>query len=89
MLQKVKEFLETVELRNPNEPEFLQAVKEVAETVIPFIEENKKYQDKMLLERMVEPERVLMFRIAWIDDAGKIHVNKGYRIQMNSAIGPY
>lgn len=89
MLQKVTEFLEGVAQRNQNEPEFLQAVREVAETVIPFIEENKKYQNKMLLERMVEPERVLMFRIAWIDDAGKINVNKGYRIQMNSAIGPY
>ncbi|UOK43253.1 MULTISPECIES: NADP-specific glutamate dehydrogenase [Flavobacterium] len=89
MSQKVNDFLEVVAQRNPNEPEFLQAVREVAETVIPFIEENKKYQDKMLLERMVEPERVLMFRIAWIDDTGQIHVNKGYRIQMNSAIGPY
>ncbi|ESU29903.1 Glutamate dehydrogenase (NADP+) [Flavobacterium limnosediminis JC2902] len=89
MLQKVADFLAGVAQKNPNEPEFLQAVREVAETVIPFIEKNKKYQNKMLLERMVEPERVLMFRIAWIDDAGTIHVNKGYRIQMNSAIGPY
>ncbi|ESU24272.1 Glutamate dehydrogenase (NADP+) [Flavobacterium enshiense DK69] len=89
MSQKVNDFLEAVAQRNPNEPEFLQAVREVAETVIPFIEENKKYQNKMLLERMVEPERVLMFRIAWIDDAGQTHVNRGYRIQMNSAIGPY
>jgi len=87
--QKIDAFLQSVAKKNPNEPEFLQAVKEVAEAVIPFIEENKKYQDKMLLERMVEPERVLMFRIAWIDDTGKTQVNKGYRIQMNSAIGPY
>jgi len=89
MEQKIHDFVASVAKKNPNEPEFLQAVKEVAETVIPFIEENKKYQNKMLLERMVEPERVVMFRVAWIDDAGNIQVNRGYRIQMNSAIGPY
>src|SRR5690606_6558090 len=89
MNQSIKEFLEVVSRRNQNEPEFLQAVHEVAETVIPFIEENKKYQNKMLLERMVEAERVIMFRIAWIDDAGNTQVNRGFRIQMNSAIGPY
>ncbi len=89
MSQSIHSFLETVSKRNANEPEFLQAVKEVAETVIPFIEENKKYQNKMLLERMVEPERVIMFRVTWIDDAGNTQVNRGYRIQMNSAIGPY
>lgn len=89
MSQSINAFLEEVAKRNGHEPEFMQAVKEVAETVIPFIEENKKYQGKMLLERMVEPERVIMFRIAWIDDAGKTQVNRGYRIQMNSAIGPY
>lgn len=89
MEQKIHDFVASVAQKNQNEPEFLQAVKEVAETVIPFIEENKKYQNKMLLERMVEPERVVMFRVAWIDDAGNIQVNRGYRIQMNSAIGPY
>lgn len=89
MSQSIHSFLEEVSKRNTNEPEFLQAVKEVAETVIPFIEENKKYQNKMLLERMVEPERVIMFRVTWIDDAGNTQVNRGYRIQMNSAIGPY
>ena len=89
MSNSVNTFLESVAKRNANEPEFMQAVKEVAETVIPFIEENKKYQNKMLLERMVEPERVIMFRVTWIDDAGKTQVNRGYRIQMNSAIGPY
>jgi glutamate dehydrogenase (NADP+) len=89
MEQKIHDFVALVAQKNQNEPEFLQAVKEVAETVIPFIEENKKYQNKMLLERMVEPERVVMFRVAWIDDAGNIQVNRGYRIQMNSAIGPY
>ncbi len=89
MSQSIKSFIEAVEKRNPNEPEFLQAVHEVAETVIPFIEENKKYQNKMLLERMVEAERIITFRVVWLDDAGIIQVNRGYRIQMNSAIGPY
>lgn len=89
MEQNVKDFLEVVSKRNQNEPEFMQAVHEVAETVIPFIEKNKKYQDAMLLERMVEPERVIMFRVPWIDDQGKTQVNRGFRIQMNSAIGPY
>jgi glutamate dehydrogenase (NADP+) len=89
MSQSINNFIESVAKRNANEPEFLQAVKEVAETVIPFIEKNKKYQNKMLLERMVEPERVIMFRVTWIDDAGNTQVNRGYRIQMNSAIGPY
>ncbi len=89
MSQSIKSFVEAVEKRNPNEPEFLQAVHEVAETVIPFIEENKKYQNKMLLERMVEAERIITFRVVWLDDAGTIQVNRAYRIQMNSAIGPY
>lgn len=82
-------FMDMVSKRNPNEPEFLQAVHEVAETVLPFIEKNSKYQGKMLLERMVEPERVIMFRVTWLNDKGETQVNRGYRIQMNSAIGPY
>ena len=89
MSQSITNFIDSVTKKNPNETEFLQAVLEVAETVIPFIEENKKYQNKMLLERMVEPERVIMFRVTWIDDQGQTQVNRGYRIQMNSAIGPY
>lgn len=89
MSQSISTFIEEVTKKNPNEPEFLQAVLEVAETVIPFIEENKKYQNKMLLERMVESDRIIMFRVAWIDDKGATQVNRGYRIQMNSAIGPY
>ena len=89
MSQNITTFIEEVKKNNPNEPEFMQAVIEVAEAVIPFIEKNKKYQTKMLLERMVEPERVVIFRVPWIDDNGKTHVNRGYRIQMNSAIGPY
>lgn len=89
MKESVKSFMDSVAIRNANEPEFLQAVQEVAETIIPFIEENPRYQGKMLLERMVEPERVVMFRVAWVDDAGNTQVNRGFRIQMNSAIGPY
>ncbi|MGM1054595.1 MAG: NADP-specific glutamate dehydrogenase [Bacteroidota bacterium] len=89
MEKNVKDFLDMVSKRNQNEPEFMQAVHEVAETVIPFIEKNKKYQNAMLLERMVEPERVIMFRVPWIDDKGKTQINRGFRIQMNSAIGPY
>ncbi len=75
--------------RNPHEPEFLQAVYEVAETVLPFIEENPRYKGKMLLERMIEPERVIMFRVPWVDDKGNLQINRGYRVEFNSAIGPY
>ena len=89
MTHEVQEFLDYVAKRNINEPEFLQAVREVAEAVIPFIGENKKYQNMKLLERMVEPERVIIFRVPWIDDKDEIQVNRGYRVQMNSAIGPY
>ncbi|HLT49294.1 MAG TPA: NADP-specific glutamate dehydrogenase [Aequorivita sp.] len=89
MKQSIKDFISEVEKLNPNEPEFLQAVTEVAETVIPFIEKNEKYANKKLLERMVEPERTILFRVPWTDDKGEIHVNKGYRVQFNSAIGPY
>ncbi len=89
MSQAIHDFVESVAKRNPGEPEFMQAVKEVAETVIPFIEQNPRYQGKMLLERMVEAERIIIFRVTWVDDAGQPQVNRGYRIQMNSAIGPY
>ncbi|HTG65764.1 MAG TPA: NADP-specific glutamate dehydrogenase [Flavobacterium sp.] len=89
MSQAVQNFVQEVTLKNPNEPEFLQAVLEVAETVIPFVEENPKYQNKMLLERMVEAERTIIFRVAWLDDKGQIQINRGFRVQMNSAIGPY
>lgn len=89
MKESIDNFIKSVEGRNPNEPEFIQAVTEVAETVIPFIEKNEKYQNAMLLERMAEPERVFMFRIPWTDDKGAIQINRGYRVQMNSAIGPY
>jgi glutamate dehydrogenase (NADP+) len=89
MNNNLSSFMDYVQQRNPNEPEFLQAVHEVAETVLPFIEQNKKYQGKMLLERMVEPERVITFRVVWQNDKNETQVNRGYRIQMNSAIGPY
>ena len=78
-----------VKHNNSNEIEFLQAVEEVAEAVIPFMEKTPKYNNKMLLERMVEPERVLMFRVPWLDDNGKMQVNRGYRVEFNSSIGPY
>ncbi|MCK8140630.1 NADP-specific glutamate dehydrogenase [Flavobacterium sp. I-SCBP12n] len=89
MSQSISVFIEEVAKNNPNELEFMQAVLEVAEAVIPFIEKNKKYQNKMLLERMVEAERIVIFRVPWIDDNGRTQVNRGYRVQMNSAIGPY
>lgn len=89
MKNSAKDFLDEVSKRNANEPEFIQAVREVAEVIIPFIEANKKYRNKMLLERMVEPERVIIFRVPWTDDDGKIQINRGFRIQMNSSIGPY
>ena len=89
MGQKIHDFMKGVIASNPNEKEFLQAVEEVAEAVIPFMEGAPKYNNKMLLERMVEPERVLMFRVPWLDDSGKTKVNRGYRVEFNSAIGPY
>jgi glutamate dehydrogenase (NADP+) len=89
MEQKIKDFMALVEAKNPNEPEFIQAVKEFAETVIPFIADNKKYDGKNLLLRIAEPERSVIFRVPWVDDKGEIQVNRGFRIQMNSAIGPY
>ncbi|AXT18760.1 NADP-specific glutamate dehydrogenase [Flavobacteriaceae bacterium AU392] len=89
MENKINAFLDLVKKRNGNEPEFMQAVHEVAETVIPFIEKTPKYQGKMLLERMVEPERTIIFRVPWTDDQGNTQVNRGFRVEFNSAIGPY
>jgi glutamate dehydrogenase (NADP+) len=89
MESKIKEFMKMVKTRNNHEPEFLQAVQEVAETVIPYIAKNDIYNGKNILLRMVEPERLISFRVSWVDDDGEIQVNRGYRIQMNSAIGPY
>mgnify|MGYP001302322966 FL=1 len=89
MQERIDAFMAQVAQSNANEPEFLQAVQEVAETVIPFIEKNPKYSDAKVLERMVEPERTIMFRVAWTDDNGDVQVNRGYRVEFNSAIGPY
>ena len=89
MKKIIENFIKEVENRNSHEPEFMQAVREVSETVIPYIVSKKIYHGKNILMRMVEPERVLMFRVNWVDDKGEIRVNRGYRVQMNSAIGPY
>ncbi|WP_295832341.1 NADP-specific glutamate dehydrogenase [uncultured Winogradskyella sp.] len=89
MKEKIEAFLDEVRKRNGHEPEFLQAVEEVAETVIPYIAKHDIYNGKNILLRMVEPERLISFRVCWVDDSGELHVNRGYRIQMNSAIGPY
>src|SRR6266511_4126498 len=85
----VQQVLEVVKKRNPNEPEFLQAVTEVLESIRPAIERQKKYRDGKILDRLVEPERIIQFRVPWIDDKGQIQVNRGFRVQMNSALGPY
>ncbi|MDY2586347.1 NADP-specific glutamate dehydrogenase [Winogradskyella aquimaris] len=89
MKDKIEAFLDLVRERNGHEPEFLQAVQEVAETVIPYIAQHDIYNGKNILLRMVEPERLISFRVSWVDDSGEIQVNRGYRVQMNSAIGPY
>ena len=89
MQKKLNSFLREIEKRNSHEPEFMQAVKEVAEDLIPYIIKQDIYHGKNILMRMCEPERVLMFRVNWVDDNGEIRVNRGYRIEMNSAIGPY
>ena len=89
MAKTVSAFLKQVNNRNPNEPEFHQAVKEVIESIWPVIDQNPKYQAANIPERIVEPERVIIFRVPWVDDEGNVQVNKGYRIEMNSAIGPY
>ncbi|RCS26709.1 NADP-specific glutamate dehydrogenase [Polaribacter sp. WD7] len=89
MKSKIEGFMELVKQRNSHEPEFLQAVQEVAETVIPYIVQHDIYNGKNILLRMVEPERLISFRVSWVDDDGEIQVNRGYRVQMNSAIGPY
>ena len=85
----VDNFMNELIARNPGEPEFHQAVREVVESVAPYVTENPYLIDLKILERMVEPERVIMFRVPWTDDLGEIHINKGYRVQMNSALGPY
>ena len=88
-MQTVAQFLNYVSEKNPGEPEFLQAVSEVAESLWPFLDEHPHYRDAKIMERLVEPERVIMFRVPWVDDQGVVQVNKGYRIEMSSALGPY
>src|SRR5690606_36745720 len=89
MQEDFKKFMEGVKTRNPHEPEFVQSVEEVAETLIPYIAEHPEFKDKSILERMVEPERMITFRVTWVDDQGVVQVNRGYRVQMSSALGPY
>jgi glutamate dehydrogenase (NADP+) len=89
MSQSVETFMGKLKAKNPEQKEFHQAVEEVITSIMPVVEKNKKYQNAMILERIVEPERVIMFRVNWVDDKGKVQVNRGYRIEMNSAIGPY
>ncbi len=86
---EIHKFMAKVAAKDPDQPEFLQAVLEVAETVIPYAMENPKYQNAKILERIAEPERVIQFRVPWLDDKGRFQINRGFRIQMNSAIGPY
>ena len=85
----LKRVYEGLEKRNANEPEFLQAVREVLESIQPVVEKHPEYEKAGLIERLVEPERIISFRVPWVDDQGKVQVNRGYRVQFNSAIGPY
>ena len=87
--KEIDAFMEKVKANNGHEPEFLQAVHEVAEAIIPFTEEHTKYKDSKILERIIEPERTIIFRVPWLDDNGNVQVNRGYRVEFNSAIGPY
>jgi glutamate dehydrogenase (NADP+) len=87
--ETVAEFMDRVEARSPGEPEFHQAVREVVESVWPVLDRHPEYVEERILDRMVEPERVIMFRVPWQDDSGQVHVNRGFRVEMNSAIGPY
>ncbi|KAA0007202.1 MAG: glutamate dehydrogenase, partial [Thermoplasmata archaeon] len=89
MDKDVEVFMEKVIEKNPGEKEFHQAVREVVESIMPVVKKNPKYQKEKILERIVEPERVIMFRVTWEDDNGEIHVNRGYRVEFNGAIGPY
>jgi glutamate dehydrogenase/leucine dehydrogenase len=89
MSKKIEEFMELVVKKNPTETEFHQAVREVVESVMPYVEKNPKYQKAKILEKMIEPERTIIFRVPWLDDQGEVQINRGYRIQMSSAIGPY
>jgi glutamate dehydrogenase (NADP+) len=85
----VKSVLSDIELKNPGQPEFIQAVREAYETLEPVLDEHPVFQENKILERMAEPERAIIFRVPWVDDQGEIQLNRGFRVQMNSAIGPY
>ncbi|MBO6084249.1 MAG: NADP-specific glutamate dehydrogenase, partial [Candidatus Methanomethylophilaceae archaeon] len=85
----LKEVYADLEQRNKDQPEFLQAVKEVLESLEPVVKARPELQEAGIIERIVEPERIIMFRVSWVDDKGKVQVNRGYRVQFNSAIGPY
>ena len=89
MHPSVEQFMSFIKAKNPAQPEFHQAVQEVAESLIPFVEENPKYKHAKILERITEPERILIFRVPWLDDVGEVQINRGFRIEMSSAIGPY
>src|SRR4030042_5655 len=84
-----KNLMNEVKAKNPAEPEFHQAVQEVVESLALVLDKHPEYRSQKILERIIEPERVILFRVPWVDDQGEVHINKGYRIQMNSAIGPY
>ena len=89
-MQYIDSVLSKISEQNPNQPEFLQAVTEVYSSLTPIVSENEKaYKDAALLERLAEPDRTVSFRVSWKDDGGNVHVNKGYRVQFNNAIGPY
>ncbi|MEI8254796.1 MAG: Glu/Leu/Phe/Val dehydrogenase dimerization domain-containing protein, partial [Deltaproteobacteria bacterium] len=89
MHKAVESFMADLIARNPSEPQFHQAVREVVESVMPIVETTPAYRQAKILERMVEPERTIMFRVPWVDDKGQVQVNKGFRVQLNSAIGPF
>ena len=89
MSKYINKVLSEVKAKDPNQPEFLQAVTEVLSTLAPVVDRNREYEKNAILERLVEPERVITFRVPWVDDKGIVRVNRGYRIQFNSAIGPY
>ena len=85
----VSEVFETVKKRNPNESEFHQVVKEIFDSLVPLLARHPEYMEECILERIVEPERLITFRVPWVDDQGKVQVNRGFRVQYNSAIGPF
>ena len=88
-MQYIEEVLQTVKESNPNEQEFYQAVEEVLTSISQVVESNSEYREHAILERLVEPERQVVFRVPWLDDNGKVHVNRGFRIEFSSTLGPY